>query len=73
MVGAVVTARIALYVLMLGGAMYAATGLFSSLTEFGIGTAVVAFAWLAHGLLRYVHDQDITHTRESVWARRDGI
>lgn len=73
MVGAVVTARIALYLLMLAGAMYAAAGLFSSLTDFGIGTAVAAFAWLAHSLLCYVHDQNITDTRESVWARRDGI
>lgn len=66
--------RAAVYVVMLVGAMYAATGLLSSLREFGIGMAVVALAVVVQGLLTYVQHYDMEHQRRlrnAVWERRD--
>ena len=65
--------RICLTLVMIAAAMYAATGVFTSLREFGIGLAVFGLAWCCQGLLSYLHDHDIRYQRDSVWARRDGV
>lgn len=66
--------RISLFLVMIAGAIYAATGLFTSLRDFGIGTAVVALAVCCQGLIQYVADHDsqlMSRYRDEVWDRRD--
>jgi hypothetical protein len=63
-----------LFVTMLAGAMYAACGLFTSLTDFGVGVAVSAAAVVGQGLLEHLHHTDakvMARYRADVWARRD--
>lgn len=67
--------RIGMAISVLIGSMYAAAGLFSSLTEFAIGTAVACLGVIGYGLCDFLdahHDDAIAQTREAVWARRDG-
>ena len=66
--------RIGLTLTMILGSIYAAAGLMTSLTDFGIGVAVVATAWLLQGLITYLDDNDaavMQRYRDDVWARRD--
>jgi len=44
-----VTTRIALIITFLIGVTFAAAGLFNSLTDFGIGTAIAAAAAIGYG------------------------
>ena len=66
--------RIGLTITMIMGSIYAASGLMTSLLDFGIGVAVVATAWLLQGLITYLDDNDaavMQRYRDDVWARRD--
>lgn len=66
--------RIGLLITAILGMIYAAAGLFDSLTHVAIGLIVSSVAVLLYGLVEYVqarHDDDIVRTREHVWARRD--
>ena len=66
--------RIGLTLTMILGSIYAASGLMTSLLDFGIGVAVVATAWLLQGLITYLDDNDaavMQRYRDDVWARRD--
>ena len=66
--------RIGLTLTMILGSIYAASGLMTSLRDFGIGVAVVATAWLLQGLITYLDDNDaavMQRYRDDVWARRD--
>jgi hypothetical protein len=57
------------------GVIYAAAGLLSSLTDFGIGIAVVCAAIIIHGLATFIDERDSTRMqrfRDEVWTRRDG-
>jgi hypothetical protein len=66
--------RIGLTITMILGSIYAAAGLMTSLTDFGIGVAVVGTAWLLQGLITYLNENDaqvMRRYREDVWARRD--
>lgn len=66
--------RVGLIVTMILGTMYAAAGLLSSLTDFGVGIAVVATAIVLHGLVTYIAEsesQRMQRFRDQVWARRD--
>ncbi len=66
--------RIGLTITMILGSIYAAAGLMTSLTDFGIGVAVVGTAWLLQGLITYLNDNDaavMQRYRDDVWARRD--
>lgn len=67
--------RIGMVISVVIGSIYAAAGLFSSLTEFGIGVAVASLGLIGYGLCDFVedhHNHSIYQTREAVWARRDG-
>jgi hypothetical protein len=67
--------RIGLTLTMILGSIYAASGLMTSLRDFGIGVAVVATAWLLQGLITYLNDNDaavMQKYRDDVWARREG-
>jgi hypothetical protein len=66
--------RIGLTITMILGSIYAASGLMTSLRDFGIGVAVVATAWMLQGLITYLDDHDaavMQRYRDDVWARRD--
>ena len=69
--GIVIRIRIALTLVVIGASMWAAVGLFTSLRDFGIGTAIAALAICMQGLVTYVHDHEILAERDRVWARRD--
>ncbi len=67
-------ARVACAITVLIGTMYAATGLLTSLTDFGIGLVVASAGAIGYGLCDYLatrRDHNITTTRAQVWARRD--
>jgi hypothetical protein len=67
--------RVGLVLTFIVGCLYAAFGVFESLTKFGVGLIVAAVAVIIHGYLDYQqsdHDYQITREREQVWARRDG-
>lgn len=56
------------------GALYAAAGLFDSLTHFSTGVIVTSLAVIGVGLVDYCEartSQRIAATRAAVWARRD--
>lgn len=66
--------RIGMAISVLIGAMYAATGLFESLTQFGIGLAVVGLGMVGYGLCDFIEsheDEAMARGRQAVWARRD--
>lgn len=66
--------RIGLIITMILGSMYAAAGLMSTLTDFGVGVAVVAAAMVGYGLTTYIAERDTEQMqafRDKVWARRD--
>lgn len=67
--------RIVLALVVIGASIYAAAGLFTSLRDFGIGTAIAALAICMQGLVQYLHDHDsviMSRYRDDVWARREG-
>ena len=67
--------RVGLVVTMILGTIYAAAGLLSSLTEFGVGVAVVATAIVLHGLVTHIEESEserMQRFRDQVWARREG-
>lgn len=67
--------RVGAVITMILGLIYAAAGMLSSLTDFGIGIAVVAAAVIVHGLATFVDERDsqrMQQFRDQVWARRDG-
>lgn len=56
------------------GAIYAAAGLFDSLTHFSTGVIVTSLAVIGVGLVDYCEartNQRIIDARAAVWARRD--
>ena len=66
--------RVGAVITMILGTIYAAAGLLSSLTDFGVGIAVVAAAIVVHGAATYVDERDTRRMqafRDRVWARRD--
>ena len=66
--------RIGCAITVLLATMYAATGLLTSLTDFGIGLVIASAGVIGYGLCEHLasrHDQRITTTRAQVWARRD--
>ena len=63
--------RIGLHLTAIFGLLYAAFGLFESLTKFAAGIVVVCLAIIACGLLDTVEDQRLAEGREKVWQRRD--
>jgi hypothetical protein len=67
--------RIGLVATFIVGCLYAAFGVFESLTKFGVGLIVASVAAIVHGFIDYResdHDYRITQQRDQVWARRDG-
>lgn len=50
--------RIGLFITMILGAIYAFSGLLTSLRDFGIGLAVVSVAVILHGLITYLYEHD---------------
>jgi hypothetical protein len=66
--------RIGLIIVGILGVMYAAAGLMSSLTDFGVGAAVVAAAVVLHGLVVHIEESEskrMQRFRDDVWARRE--
>lgn len=65
--------KIGLTLTMLVGAMWAAVGLFESLTQVAVGLVVTAVASIGLGAIHYVEDRrdDQWLYREAVWMRRD--
>jgi biopolymer transport protein ExbB/TolQ len=66
--------RIGLQLTVIIGLLYAAFGLFESLTKFAVGLIVACLAVIAYGLLDTVEaeaDRRLTQCREKVWQRRD--
>lgn len=66
--------RVGLVVTMILGTIYAAAGLLSSLTDFGVGVAVVATAIVLHGLITHIEESEsarMQRFRDQVWARRE--
>ena len=66
--------RIGLQLTVIIGLLYAAFGLFESLTKFAVGLIVACLAVIAYGLLDTVEaetDRRLSQGRESVWQRRD--
>ena len=66
--------RIGLMITMLLGLIYAFSGLLTSLTDFGIGMAVLSVAAVLYGLCTYIAEADTQRAqrfRDEVWARRD--
>ena len=66
--------RIALAITFIIGCLYAAFGVFESLSKFGIGMIVSSVAVLVWGFLDYAdssHNERIAQERDDVWARRD--
>ena len=63
--------RIGLHLTAIFGLLYAAFGLFESLTKFAVGIVVVCLAIIGCGLLDTFEDQRLADDREKVWQRRD--
>ena len=63
--------RIGLQLTFIIGLLYAAFGLFESLTNFAVGLIVACLAVIAYGLLDTVESERLTRGREKVWQRRD--
>jgi hypothetical protein len=63
--------RIGLQLSFIIGLLYAAFGLFESLTKFAVGLIVACLAVIAYGLLDIVESERLTRGREKVWQRRD--
>ena len=63
--------RIGLQLTVIIGLLYAAFGLFESLTKFAVGLIVASLAVIAYGLLDTVEAERLTQAREKVWQRRD--
>lgn len=66
--------RIGMAISVLLGTIYASAGLFDSLTQFGIGVAVVCLGVVGYGLCDFIEtheNETISRGREAVWARRD--
>ncbi len=63
--------RIGLQLTVIIGLLYAAFGLFESLTKFAVGLIVASLAVIAYGLLDTVEAERLTRGREKVWQRRD--
>lgn len=63
--------RIGLQLTVIIGLLYAAFGLFESLTKFAVGLIVASLAVIAYGLLDTVESERLTQARETVWQRRD--
>ena len=63
--------RIGLQLTFIISLLYAAFGLFESLTKFAVGLIVASLAVIAHGLLDTVESERLTRGREKVWQRRD--
>ena len=67
--------RIGLHLTLIIGLLYAAFGIFESLTKFAVGLIVACLAVIAYGLLDTVEaesDRRLAVGRERVWQRRDG-
>ena len=65
--------RIGLAITIIIGAIYAAAGLFDSLTQFGIGAAVASAGMVGYGLLDFIEAreaEEMNRYRAEVWARR---
>ena len=66
--------RIGLQLTFIIGLLYAAFGLFESLTKFAVGLIVACLAVIAYGLLDTLEaeaDRRLTRGREKVLQRRD--
>ena len=63
--------RIGLQLTVIIGLLYAAFGLFESLTKFAVGLIVASLAVIAYGLLDTVESERLMQGREKVWQRRD--
>jgi hypothetical protein len=63
--------RVGLQMTVIIGLLYAAFGLFESLTKFAVGLIVASLAVIAYGLLDTVEAERLTRGREKVWQRRD--
>ena len=63
--------RVGLQLTVIIGLLYAAFGLFESLTKFAVGLIVASLAVIAYGLLDTVEAERLTRGREKVWQRRD--
>ena len=63
--------RIGLQLTVIIGLLYAAFGLFESLTKFAVGLIVACLAVIAYGLLDTVESERLMQGREKVWQRRD--
>lgn len=66
--------RIGCAITVLIGAIYAAAGLFQSLTHFGAGLAIAAIAVIGYGLCDFLdseRDERLRQYRAEVWHRRD--
>jgi len=64
--------RVGLQLTAIIGLLYAAFGLFESLTKFALGLIVACLAVIAYGLLDTLEsDRRLSEGREQVWQRRD--
>lgn len=66
--------RIGLHCTAIIGLLYAAFGVFESLTKFALGLIVACCAVIAYGLLETLQsesDRRLAEGRETVWQRRD--
>jgi hypothetical protein len=63
--------RIGLHLSAIIGLLYAAFGVFESLTKFAVGLIVVCLSVIAYGLLDTLEDRRLYQGREQVWQRRD--
>lgn len=70
---AVTRLKIGFTLTMLLGAMWAAVGLFDSLTQVAVGLIVMASASIGLGAVQWVEDRrdDAWLYREAVWVRRE--
>jgi len=64
--------RIGLQLTAIIGLLYAAFGLFESLTKFAAGLIVACLAVIIYGLLDTLEsDRQLSEGRDKVWQRRD--
>jgi biopolymer transport protein ExbB/TolQ len=66
--------RVGLQLTAIIGLLYAAFGLFESLTKFALGLIVACLAVIAYGLIDTLEsesDRRLSESREKVWQRRD--
>ena len=66
--------RIGLTLTIIAASMYAAAGLFHSLTDFAVGTVTACLAMIGYGLVDFLEahrDEQTARGREAVWARRE--